>query len=137
MWQKCQDIVASTTCAAPPPAQHALAPEAGAIHIGVCVLDPLRALMSGQTQSDTQKRRGLTVEPAPFDDPKHVQGLVDPGLQTVFLHFSIERRTAYLEAFGDLGNMTAIAAEREADHVGFDVFQRPDVTVGANRRNAE
>src|SRR5688572_2787176 len=62
---------------------------------------------------------------------------VHARLEAVLLHLPVERRAADLEPLGDLRHVTAIAAERETDHVGFDVLERADVAVLGDGRDAE
>lgn len=62
---------------------------------------------------------------------------VGPGLEAIFLHLAIKRRATDVEPLGDFGHVTAVAAERQADHVGFDGFERADFAVFGDGLNAE
>ena len=49
-------------------------------------------------------------------------GLIGARLETVLLHFAVERRATDLEPLGDFRHVAAVASERQADHIGFDLI---------------
>ena len=53
----------------------------------------------------------------------------NPLLETIFLHFTIQRRTANAQSFGHLRHVTAITPEGQPDHIGFDGVKRANVAA--------
>src|SRR5262249_23647432 len=65
------------------------------------------------------------------------RALVHPLLEAKFAHLAIERRAADAKAPGDFRHVPAIAAERQADHVGLHRLERADFALIGDRLNAE
>ena len=67
-----------------------------------------------------------------YDRGQVLPRLLDPQ----FAEFAVKGRPADLQAPRDFGHAAAIMADGKADQVGFDLFHRPDMAVGAEQRHA-
>ena len=64
--------------------------------------------------------------------PRALGGGVDPEVAEL----AVERRAADPEAARDFGHAAAIMADGEADDVGLDLFERPQMAVAGVQRDA-